>query len=89
MEETGSEVRSAFDILRERMGMPPIEYVFASPDESKSWSRQIVAALRGHWLSESGLAETHHRKMRTLQRSVLLHLLLQLKERANELWTSI
>ena len=53
MEETGSEIRSVFDILRERMGMPPIEYVFAPPQESNSWSQQIVAALTRHWLSIS------------------------------------
>lgn len=53
MEDTGSEVRSVFDILRERMGMPPIEYVFQPPQQSNSWSRQIVAALRRHWLSIS------------------------------------
>lgn len=51
MEKTSSEGTSVFDILRARMGMPPIESVLALPQESNSWSRQIVDALRRHWMS--------------------------------------
>ena len=51
MEQTGSEGTSVFDILRARMGMPPIESVPPLPQESNSWSRQIVDALRRHWMS--------------------------------------
>jgi hypothetical protein len=51
MEQTSSDGTSVFDILRARMGMPPIESVLALPTESHSWSQQIVDALRRHWMS--------------------------------------
>lgn len=51
LEQTSSDGTSAFDILRARMGMPPVESVLALPPESDSWSRQIGDALSRHWMS--------------------------------------
>ena len=51
MEQTSSESTSVFDLLRARMGMPPIESVLPLPQESNNWSQQIVDALRRHWMS--------------------------------------
>jgi aquaporin Z len=49
MELTSSNSTSVFDILRERMKMPPIETFVVSREDPNQWSRQMVQALRTHW----------------------------------------
>lgn len=79
MEQTTFEGTSVFDILRARMGMPPIESVLALPQESNSWSQQIVDALRSHWMSV--LRTTFWWRVRKLHRQNKkgLHLPVQLR----------
>jgi hypothetical protein len=48
MELGSPESTSLFDILRARLGMPPIEVVPVPTQKSNGWSRQAIDAFRKH-----------------------------------------
>jgi uncharacterized protein GlcG (DUF336 family) len=74
MKQTSSEDTSVFDILRARMGMPPIESILALPQESNSWSQQIADALIRH--RKSVLRATSWWRVRRKLQMILTMLLL-------------